>query len=300
MGIIRGWGTLNSHLFCAFFAGLRASWGGGSSQSSVLVIGTFFMLYRSKLLLVAKPSDRTIMERDSSLGAIEQSTMPLQNAGGVGLLGVLLLGAIAATAYHYWQLRKTRQQLKIEKIKTQELAKKLKLALHTIDEHERNPDLIHSREFNLDNLSMRMEDPHFCEVILAQMKVNLRQKVTPALMPTEEDSGHVRKVDVTFDVSYKPEHHDDTQIRVLFRINVKLAKIPLNGSQSILKELAIGLESFVSASDANRNWQPTIQGRLAVISWDQNAKPTPLLVIEQTNEGANVLLRNKRLAHSKK
>ena len=262
------------------------------------------MLDKSKLLLVAKTSDRAtdrvITERESLLGAIEQSTLPLQNAGGVGLLGVLLLGAIAAIAYQHWQLHKTRQQLKIEKIKTQELAKKLKLALSTIDEHERNPDLIHSREFNLDYLSMRMEEPHFCEIILAQMKVNLRQKVTPALMPTEGDSGQVRKVDVTFDVSYKPEHHDDTQIRVLFRINVKLSKIPLNGSQSILKDLAIGLENFVSASDANRNWQPTIQGRLAIISWDQNAKPTPLLVIEQTNEGANVLLRNKRLAHSKK
>ena len=265
------------------------------------------MLYTSRLLLAVKASDRTtdrgVTDRESSLGslgAIEQSTMPLQNAGGVGLLCLLLLGAIAATAYHYWQLRKTRQHLKIEKIKTQELAKKLKLALRTIDEHERNPDLIHSREFNLDYLSMRMEEPHFCEIILAQMKVNLRQKVAPVLMPTAVDSGQVRKVDVTFDVSYKPEHHDDTQIRVLFRINVKLAKIPLNGSQSILKELAIGLENFVSASDANRNWQPTIQGRLAIISWDQNAKPTPLLVIEQTNEGANVLLRNKRLAHSKK
>ena len=265
------------------------------------------MLYASRLLLAAKTSDRAIdratdrpTERENSLGVIERSTLPLQNTFGVALLFVLLWGAIAATAYHYWQLRKTRQQLKIEKIKTQELGKKLKLALHTIDQHERNPDLIHSREFNLDYLSMRMEEPHFCEIILAQMKVNLRQKVTPALMPTEGDSGHVRKVDVIFDVSYKPEHHDDTQMRVLFRINVKLAKIPLNGSQSILKELAIGLESFVSATDANRNWQPTIQGRLAIISWDQNAKPTPLLVIEQTNEGANVLLRNKRLAHSKK
>jgi hypothetical protein len=265
----------------------------------VLVIGTFFMLYTSKLLLAVKTSDRTT-EPENSLGGIERSTLPLQNTFGVSLLLVLLCGAIAATAYHYWQLRKTRQQLKIEKIKTQELAKKLKLALCTIDEHERNPDLIHSREFNLDYLSMRMEEPHFCEIILAQMKVNLRQKVAPVLMPTAVDSGQVRKVDVTFDVSYQPEHHDDTQMRVLFRINVKLAKIPLNGSQSILKELAIGLENFVSASDANRNWQPTIQGRLAIISWDQNAKPTPLLVIEQTNEGANVLLRNKRLAHSKK
>lgn len=249
------------------------------------------MLYASRVVSVVKSSDR-----DSSLGMIENATMSLQNVGGVSLLFILLWGAIGATAYNYLQLRKNRHHLRIERIKNQELSKKLKLALATIDENERNPDLIHSREFNLDYLSMRMEEPQFCEVILAQMKVNLRQKVTPALMPSDDDSGNVRKVDVVFDVAYRPEHHDNTQIRVLFRIHVKLAKIPNHGSQSILKDLAVGLENFVVASDENRNWQPTIQGRLAVISWDQMAKPTPLLVIEQTNEGANVLMRNKRLA----
>jgi hypothetical protein len=252
------------------------------------------MLYTSKTLISVKTSDR-----DGFLGVVEQSTRPLQNTGGVSLLLILLWGAIGATAYYYWKSRKIRQLLKIERLKTNELAKKLKLALHTIDENERNPDLIHSRDFNLDYLSMRMEEPHFSEIILAQMKLNLRQKVAPALMPSEEDSGNARKVDVVFDVAYQPENHDNSQIRTLFRIHVKLAKIPTNGSQSILKELMAGLESFVVASDESRNWQPTIQGRLAVISWDQSAKPTPLLVIEQTNEGANVLMRNKRLAQSK-
>ncbi len=252
------------------------------------------MLYSLQTVPTTKTSDR-----DGFIGNIEHSMLPLQNPIGVSLLLILLWGAIGATAYNYWQLRKSRQQLKIEKLKTDELTKKLKLALHTIDEHERNPDLIHSREFNLDYLSMRMEETHFCNIILAQIKVNLRKKITPLLMPSEEDSGNVRKIDVIFDVAFKPEHHDDSQMRTLFRIHVKLAKIPLHGSQSILKDLAIGLENFVVASDENRNWQPTIQGRLAVISWDQSAKPTPLLVIEQTNEGANVLMRNKRLAQSK-
>jgi uncharacterized protein (DUF736 family) len=253
------------------------------------------MLYASKTLISVKTNDR-----EGFLGTLEQSTLPLQNTVGVSLLLVLLWGGLGAIAYYYWRLRKTRQLLRIERLKNNELAKKLYLALHTIDELELNPDLIHSREFNLDYLSMRMEEPHFCEIILAQMKVNLRQKVAPALMPTEEESGNVRKIDVIFDVSYQPEHRDDSQIRTLFRIQVKLAKIPVNGSQSILKELATGLENFVVASDANRNWQPTIQGRLAVISWDQAAKPTPLLVIEQTNEGTNVLMKNKRLAQSRK
>jgi len=253
------------------------------------------MLDNLKTIIAVQTGDR-----EGAWGNFEQTTLPLQNAGGIGLLGFFLLSAIGVNIYQFWQLRQARQQLKVERLKNHDIAKKFKLALHTIDEHEHNPDLIHSREFNLDYLSMRMEEPHFCEVILAQIKVNLRQKVTPALMPTDEDGGQVRKVDVTFDVSFQPEHHDDSQIRTLFRIHVKLAKIPTHGSQSILKDLATGLENFVSASDENRNWQPTIQGKLAVISWDQTAKPTPLLVIEQTNEGSNVLLRNKRLAHSRK
>jgi len=97
-----------------------------------LVIGTFFMLYTSKLLLAVKATDRTT-DPENSLGMIERSTLPLQNTFGVSLLFVLLWGAIAATAYHYWQLRKTRQQLKIEKIKTQELAKKLSVPLMSMN-----------------------------------------------------------------------------------------------------------------------------------------------------------------------
>ena len=84
------------------------------------------MLYASKTVISVKTSDR-----EGVLGAIEQSTLPLQNTVGVSLLLVLLWGGLGAIAYHYWQLQKTRQLLKIERLKTNELGKKLKLALHT-------------------------------------------------------------------------------------------------------------------------------------------------------------------------
>jgi hypothetical protein len=41
------------------------------------------------------------------------------------------------------------------------------------------------------------------------------------------------------------------------------------------------------------HWQPTIQGRIANMHWDQKAKPTPLLVVEQSSEGANVTMRSR-------
>ena len=71
------------------------------------------MLYASKTVIGVKTSDR-----EGFLEKIEQSTLPLQNTVGVSLLIVLLWGAIAATGYNYWHLRKNRQQVRIERIKT--------------------------------------------------------------------------------------------------------------------------------------------------------------------------------------
>ncbi|MCY7334191.1 MAG: hypothetical protein LH649_16390, partial [Pseudanabaena sp. CAN_BIN31] len=69
------------------------------------------MLYASKIVIGVKTSDR-----EGLLGTVEQSTLPLQNTVGVSLLLVLLWGAIAATGYNYWHLRKNRQRLRIEKL----------------------------------------------------------------------------------------------------------------------------------------------------------------------------------------
>jgi hypothetical protein len=229
------------------------------------------------------------------------TTRSLQNPSAILFLLLLLATATGASVYNYHKFRKHRYSLKIEKLKNQDLAKKLKLALNTISEFERNPDLIHSREFNLDYLGMRMDEEVFRNVIMAQIKQHLRRDVTAALLPppieAKEKNG-VRKVDVTFAVFYQLGQQDTTIPRVLFRIQVKLAKIPHQSTNKTVKDLEEALTNFVIATEENRNWQPTIQGRIANISWDQKAKPTPLLVIEQTNEGSNVIFRPRRLVPS--
>ncbi len=240
--------------------------------------------------------------------AIAEAVAPFQSPAGVLVMLVLLGTAMGAGLLGYIQWRRTEAQLRLEKLKNRDLVKKLKLALNAIAEFERNPDLLHSREFNLDYLSMRMDESIFREVILAQIKIHLKQKVAPALMPPQDEEGEKgektspRKVDVTFDISYKPEHQDAaTKPRVLFRIQVKLAKVPTQSTSKTIKDLASALENFISATEENRNWQPTIQGRIAKIGWDQKAKPTPLLSIEQTNEGSNVVVRpsfRRRVASS--
>lgn len=229
---------------------------------------------------------------------VAQTIDSLQNPLGVSILLTLLLSTIAGGIYSGIKIYQLNAQLRIEKLKKQDLVRKLKFALDTITAIERNPDLVHSREFNLDYLSMRMDEDSFRNVILAQIKYNLKQKVLPALLPPnnneEKESGKVRQIDVIFDVPYMPDHREETtQPKVLFRIQVKMAKIPTQSTNNTIKDLTSGLVNFISATEENRNWQPTIQGRIATISWDQKAKPTPLLVIEQTNEGSNVSFRSR-------
>jgi len=250
-----------------------------------------------RVQIAVKPSNQ-----ESVFDALSDFTQPLENTTSVVILGVVLFGSLVTLVFGGYRLRQTQNQLKTEKLRSNDLTKKLKLALNMIAEIERNPDLVNSREFNLDYLSMRMDEQVFRDVILAQININLKDKVKPALMPSsseEREQGGVRKVEVTFDVSYKPDHQNDTRARVLFRIQVRLSKIPTQGTSNTLKDLSVALENFIVATDTNRNWTPTIQGRIANISWDQKAKPTPLLVIEQTNDGSNVSFRSKRIVETR-
>lgn len=52
-------------------------------------------------------------------------------------------------------------------------------------------------------------------------------------------------------------------------------------------EIVQCIEKFVSASE-DLGWQPTVQGRLVMLHWEQAAKPTPLLVLDQSSQGMNV------------
>ena len=212
-----------------------------------------------------------------------------------GLL-VLLLGL---GVYSHLQTRHLLKQLKFESYKNQELQKKVKLALKTISKMEQNPDLIHSREFNLDYLRMRMDEEHFHTSIVNQLKVKVKQKISVALRPRQAEEGLIgvaskpRVVDEIFDVEYAPQDNPIAKKRVLFRIQIRLAKLPTQATSSTIGQLVECIENFMSPDAEETHWQPTIQGRIANMHWDQKAKPPPLLVIEQSSEGANVTLRSR-------
>lgn len=215
----------------------------------------------------------------------------------------LLLIAVGLGVYGKLQVDKLSKKVKFEEFKTKELQKKLKLALNTIGKMETNPDLVHSREFNLDYLRMRMDEEVFHFAIVNQIKVKVKQLISVALRPQQAEQATIgiastsgRQVDETFDVTYETGEAAKRTKRVLFRIQVKLMKLPTQATSVTITQIIDCIETFLSPAEDHDTWQPTIQGRLVKLHWDQKAKPTPLLVLEQLSEGANVTLKTKRVS----
>jgi hypothetical protein len=218
---------------------------------------------------------------------------------GTGLLFVLLIGL---AIYSKMQMDKLKKQARFEEFKNRELKKKLKLALKTITRMETNPDLVHSREFNLDYLRMRMDEEVFHFYILNQLKMKVKQRISIALRSGSPSASQGvvgiasagRQIDEMFDVEYEPGDAPKGTKRILFRIQIRLMKLPTQATSTTISQIIDCIETFLSPNADHDTWQPTIQGRIASMHWDQKAKPTPLLVLEQSNEGVNVTFRTTR------
>ena len=221
--------------------------------------------------------------------------LPIMVSGGLTVM------VIALIIYGKIQMNKLEKKLRFEKFRTRELEKKLKLSLQTIRKMETNPDLINSREFNLDYLRMRMEEEVFHFAIVNQIKIKIKDKISQALRPNHAQQGVIgiassagRQVDEIFDVEYETGIAANNGKRVLFRIQIRLMKLPTQATSATISQLIDCVETYLSPSEDRDTWQPTIQGRIAFMHWDQKAKPTPLLVLEQSNEGVNVTFRTNR------
>ena len=249
-------------------------------------------------LLAQAPVKRQASASPSPVTAPEpQSSGQIWMFVSIGL--VLLL--IGLAVYGKLQLDEMAKKLKFEQFKTTDLQKKLKLALNTIRKMETNPDLVHSREFNLDYLRMRMDEEVFHFEVVNQIKIKVKNLISDALRPTQATQASVgiasvggRQVDEMFDVMYETESGGKRSRRVLFRIQIKLMKLPTQATSATITQIIDCIETFLSPDDEDDSWQPTIQGRIVIIHWDQKAKPTPLLVLQQSSEGVNVTLKPKR------
>lgn len=219
----------------------------------------------------------------------------------MGVSGGLALLLIALGIYSKLQIDKLNKKVRFEDFRIKELDKKLKLALETIRKMETNPDLVYSREFNLDYLRMRMAEEVFHFAIVNQIKVKVKEKIAVALRPSQAQQTAVgiasasgRQVDEIFDVEYVPVEGVKAKKAVLFRIQIRLMKLPTQATSATINQIIDCIETFLSPSEEQDNWQPTIQGRIVHMEWDQKAKPTPLLVLEQSNDGVNVSFATRR------
>lgn len=208
---------------------------------------------------------------------------------------ILLLVLIGGGLFVKFRIIKgLEKKIKFEEFKNKELQKKLKLALATITKMETNPDLVHSREFNLDYLRMRMDEEVFHFAVVNQIKVKVKEKVAAALRGgnnKEPSTGKGRKVSEIFDITYDTGEGAKQKQRVLFRIQINLTKLPTQSTSKTISDIIDCIETYLSPTADHNTWQPTIQGYLVNLHWDQKAKPTPLLVLDQLNEG-NVTIRS--------
>ena len=242
-------------------------------------------------------SSGTKTKKITQQAASDPQTPPLLVVGAGGLV----LVAIAAVVYLKVQTNQLDKKLKFERFRARELEKKLKLALESIRKMETNPDLVNSRDFNLDYLRMRMSEEVFHFAIVNQIKIKVKDKISQALRPTQAQQGTLgiansagRQVDEMFDVEYETGTPPNSAKRVLFRIQIRLMKLPTQATSATISQIIDCIETYLSPIDDEDTWQPTIQGRIASMHWDQKAKPTPLLVLEQSNEGVNVTFRTSR------
>ncbi|MFN5953897.1 MAG: hypothetical protein ACK6A9_16845 [Dolichospermum sp.] len=217
--------------------------------------------------------------------------------------GGMVLALIAVIVYSKILLQQSEKKLNFEKFRTRELDKKLKLALETIRKLENNPDLADSRHFNLDYLRMRMSEDVFHLALINQMKIKIKDKISPALRPSQSSEGAVgvasssgKQIDETFDIEYETGVAPKIVKRVLFRVQIRLIKLPIQATSTTVSQIIDCIETYLSSRENNDTWQPTIHDRIVYMHWDQKAKPTPLLVLEQLNEGVNVTFKTTRKA----
>jgi hypothetical protein len=151
-----------------------------------------------------------------------------------------------------------------------------------------------------------MAEEVFHVAIVNQIKVKVKDQISVALRPVQVGVGEKninaggRQIDAKFDVEYDTKEPGTGKIskRVLFRIEILLMKLPTQTTSATINDIINCLETYLSPTDEQDNWTPTIQGRIVRIDWDQKAKPTPLLVLEQSSDGVNVTFRSKRSVSS--
>ena len=132
-----------------------------------------------------------------------------------------------------------------------------------------------------------MSEEVFHFAIINQIKIKLKDTISQVLRATQMEEGVVgiasssgKNINTIFDVEYETGSKNNVNKRVLFRIQIKLTKLPTQiTSATIISHIIDCVKTYLSPDEEEDTWQPTIQGRIVYMHWEQKAKPTPLLVL---------------------
>ena len=132
-----------------------------------------------------------------------------------------------------------------------------------------------------------MSEEVFHFAIINQIKIKLKDTISQVLRATQMEEGVVgiasssgKNINIIFDVEYETGSKNNVNKRVLFRIQIKLTKLPTQiTSATIISHIIDCVKTYLSPDEEEDTWQPTIQGIIVYMHWEQKAKLTPLLVL---------------------
>ena len=178
------------------------------------------------------------------------------------------------------------QRLEASGDKADRIAYKQTPANELPDQDESNQNLMYSREIILDYLRLRMCEEVFHFAIVEQIKVKIKENISTAVRSHNLETGNTCKlpVDLIFDVEYQIGESANSQNIVLFRIQIRLMKLPTQFTYMTINQIIDCIETFLSPCDKDDVWQPTVENRIVYMKWDQKVKPIPVLVLEQSDK----------------
>ncbi len=214
---------------------------------------------------------------------------------------VLGLSLLVTGAFCKCKLTRLQALLELQAKTNQSLNEQLTQAIALTNNREQEKDLIDARNFNLDYTRMRMDEEVFHYVVMNQIKTKITEMINKAVKPQtdiqEENLENPQGINKLFEVYYDVEAPEGKWKKgVLFRIQIRLAKLPTQSTAKIINELVENIEGFLTRTNQQSLWESTIHDTDISLIWDESAKPVPLIILEQSPQNNIISLSQNSLS----
>jgi hypothetical protein len=196
---------------------------------------------------------------------------------------ILLIGLLLLIAWNQRQLYRQHRRLVASLAKADQLSQELNITLKALRSLETSPDLVDAHCLCLDYIRMRMDEEVFHYTVTNQIKQKITDTINSAIRSTFPGKDELQ-VDSCFEVFHSLEvGAQQWREAVLFRLHIKLAQLPTQASSHTINQLLEAVEIFLAYN--HPNGQSFIQDIELAIAWDEQAKPIPVLVLQQKRGG---------------